>query len=218
VSGYKGRRLTVLQVDDDLDHRELIGEILSPLGFILFMAEDGERGLELADECQPDLFILDISLPGISGWEVAARLRASGHEKTPILVVSAVAGGEEMSGLGAQYHDAHIKKPIRIDDLLDNIGKLLKIEWIDGLASPVDAVDKDAIRKEGARLPLEDIRELRERAGIGHVRAVQDKLSDISARFPELHNLSAEMRAMTERFELDELAALLQELECENAG
>ena len=217
IYGYKGRRLTVVVADDDPDHREMINEILSPLGFILFTAEDGSECLDLAAEHNPDLFLLDISLPGMSGWEIAERLRRSGHENTPIIMVSAVVGGDVPGDLGAHLHDAMVAKPIRIDDLMTRIGKLLNIEWIHDLPTPKAASDPRAVMREGGRLPPEDLRELRDLGQTGQIRAVQEKLSDIEARFPDLEIFTAELRSVIGQFDLDRLDAILGDLEREHA-
>ncbi|MDU6375224.1 MAG: ATP-binding protein, partial [Bradyrhizobium sp.] len=67
VAGYLGPRKTILITDDDPVHRDLLREVLTPLGFILLSAPDGPSCLALAQHCQPDLFILDISMPGMDG-------------------------------------------------------------------------------------------------------------------------------------------------------
>src|SRR6201996_2362365 len=64
VSGYHGARKTILITDDDPVHRDLLREVLTPLGFILLSAPDGPGCLALAQHCRPDLFLLDISMQG----------------------------------------------------------------------------------------------------------------------------------------------------------
>ena len=83
VLGYKGERLTVLIADDDPVHRGLLEDLLSPLGFIVFKAADGDECLAVAARCQPDVLLVDISMPGPNGWEVVARqrVRPSGHHR-----------------------------------------------------------------------------------------------------------------------------------------
>ena len=78
VSGYHGARKTILITDDDPVHRDLLREVLTPLGFILLSAPDGPGCLALAQHCRPDLFLLDISMPGMDGWTVAETLA---HER-----------------------------------------------------------------------------------------------------------------------------------------
>jgi signal transduction histidine kinase/CheY-like chemotaxis protein len=218
IYGYKGRRLTVIAMDDEADHREMINEILSPLGFIVFTAVDGPQCLELAREHEADLFLLDISLPGMSGWEVTSQLRQMGYRNTPIIMVSAVAGAESDNALGTHHHDAIVSKPMRIDELLTRIGQLLKIEWIHDMPVPAASRTAESLRAEAARLPQEQLRELRSLAQIGHVRAVQEKLSAIELAWPELESLTSELRVLVDRFDFERLDTLLGDLQREQVG
>jgi CheY-like chemotaxis protein len=218
IYGYKGRRLTIIAMDDEPDHREMINEILSPLGFIVFTAIDGPQCLELAKEHEADMFLLDISLPGMSGWEVTSRLRRMGYRNTPIVMVSAVAGAESINAMGTHHHDAIVSKPVRIDELLTRIGQLLKIEWIHDMPIPAAARNVESLRAEAGKLPAEVLRELRSLAQIGHVRAVQEKLSAIELAYPELESLTAELRGLVDRFDFERLDTLLGDLQREHVG
>lgn len=129
VSGYHGARKTILVTDDDPVHRDLLREVLTPLGFILLSAPDGAGCLALAQHCRPDLFLLDISMPAMDGWTVAEALRASGHHQARILMVSASALEAHGAPLAQPFHDGYLMKPIDIPRLLETIRHLLKIEW-----------------------------------------------------------------------------------------
>src|ERR1700722_16121703 len=75
VRGYDGPRQTVLVVDDDQVHRDLICELLVPLGFNVMTAANGTTCLALVNERRPNLILLDISMPDMDGWAVARQLR-----------------------------------------------------------------------------------------------------------------------------------------------
>src|SRR4029079_2294914 len=129
IFGYHGPRKTILITDDDPTHRDLLREVLTPLGFILLSATDGPGCLALAQHCRPDLFLLDISMPGMDGWSVAESLRASGHHQARILMVSASALEAHGTPLAQPFHDGYRIKPIDIPRLLETIRQLLKIDW-----------------------------------------------------------------------------------------
>ena len=76
VTGYAGRRRTILAIDDDPAQLAVLQGLLRPLGFSVFAARNGAEGIDLALRCAPDLVLLDIQMPGLSGWDVAERLRA----------------------------------------------------------------------------------------------------------------------------------------------
>ena len=134
VSGYHGLPKTILITDDDPTQRDLLREVLAPLGFVLLSAPDGATCLSLAQHCNPDLFILDISMPQMDGWAVAEALQATGHRKAKILMLSASALEAHGRSLAQQLHDGYLMKPLDIPRLLGEIGRLLKIEWKHGVA------------------------------------------------------------------------------------
>jgi CheY-like chemotaxis protein/anti-sigma regulatory factor (Ser/Thr protein kinase) len=130
IIGYEGPRKTVLVVDDDRAHLDLIEQVLGPLGFTVFVASSGPEALEIGDRCHPDLVMLDLTMPGMTGWEVASRLRETQHDDLAILIVSADAhvltGGRQ----GAVHHDDYLVKPLQLPDLFDRLHLLLDLEWI----------------------------------------------------------------------------------------
>jgi two-component system cell cycle response regulator DivK len=86
----------IMLVDDFKDTRDMYAYFLSKEGFRVTLASDGQEALEKAVQLQPDLIIMDLSLPVISGWEVTRRLKAD--EKTchiPIVTLSAYGEGFE---------------------------------------------------------------------------------------------------------------------------
>jgi signal transduction histidine kinase/DNA-binding response OmpR family regulator len=86
----KVREVKILIVDDDPTARELLAKILQPIGFTVFQAGSGEDGIELARHQAPDLVILDLVMPGMSGFEVVKVLKADHYTRAiPVLVVTA---------------------------------------------------------------------------------------------------------------------------------
>ncbi|MFX4876328.1 response regulator, partial [Acinetobacter baumannii] len=71
------------------DSRALLRRLLEPLGFVVMEATRGDTCLDAVRAAPPDVLLLDISMPGLNGWEVARRLRASGLQELPIVMVSA---------------------------------------------------------------------------------------------------------------------------------
>ncbi|HTJ66046.1 MAG TPA: response regulator, partial [Actinospica sp.] len=88
----------LLVVDDEPNIRELLSASLRFSGFAVSAAADGRESLAAAAAHQPDLVILDVMLPDLDGFEVAARLRASHH--VPVLFLTARdAVGDKVAGL-----------------------------------------------------------------------------------------------------------------------
>ena len=209
VSGYHGARKTILVTDDDPVHRDLLREVLTPLGFILLSAPDGAGCLALAQHCRPDLFLLDISMPTMDGWAVAEALRESGHHQARILMVSASALEAHGAPLAQPFHDGYLMKPIDIPRLLETIRQLLKIEWQYGSYE----VPMPLWRAEtGSKPPARHIEALIGLGQLGYVKGIQLKLDEIGTEHPEHADFVAQMRSLVDRFDLDRYMATLKTL------
>jgi len=210
VFGYHGPRRTILITDDDPVQRDLLREVLTPLGFILLSAPDGPACLALAQHCRPDLFLLDISMPGMDGWQVAETLRTNGHRQARILMISASALEAHGTPLAQPFHDGYLMKPIDIPRLLETIRQLLKLEWRyhPGETAPATGWRPDT----GSRPPVKHIEELIGLGQLGYVRAIQVKLEEIGSEYPEHADFVSQMRALIDRFDLDQYMATLKTL------
>jgi signal transduction histidine kinase/CheY-like chemotaxis protein/purine-cytosine permease-like protein len=209
VYGYHGPRKTILITDDDPTHRDLLREVLAPLGFILLSAPDGAACLALAQHCRPDLFLLDISMAGMDGWTVAETLRSTGHHQARILMVSASALEAHGMPLAQPFHDGYLMKPIDIPRLLETIRQLLKIEWQhDADELPVPQWKPQS----GPRPPVKYVEELIGLGQLGYIRAIQFKLDELGNDYPEHLDFVSQMRALVDRFDLDQYMATLKTL------
>ncbi len=209
VAGYLGPRKTILITDDDPTHRDLLRQVLAPLGFIMLSAPDGAGCLAMAEHCRPDLFLLDISMGGMDGWTVAETLRATGHHQARILMVSASALEAHGAPLAQPYHDGYLMKPIDIPRLLETIRQLLKLQWqyaVDEIALPQWKPDT------GSRPSVRHVEELIGLGQLGYIKGIQTKLDEIDTDFPEHSDFVAEMRSLIDRFDLDQYMATLKTL------
>ena len=114
----------VLVVDDDSDIRGLVRELLERAGHDVLDAPDGNEGLRLFYARQPDLVILDVSMPGLEGWDVLERMR----ELSDVPVVMLTARAEELDkvrGLRAGADD-YITKPFGRQELLARVDAALR--------------------------------------------------------------------------------------------
>lgn len=127
VIGYHGDTLTLMVVDDDPVQRRLLIDTLTPLGFNVIAAADGKSCLKMLEQCSPKLFMLDISMPDISGWELAAELRKRGIN-SPLVMISAEA--DEGLGLDTDkpLHNDYLVKPINMPSLLATLAYHLNIK------------------------------------------------------------------------------------------
>jgi DNA-binding response OmpR family regulator len=113
----------ILLIDDDATLRELLADQLHTAGYRTREAVDGSIGLRLAEEATPDLIVLDVMMPGMSGWEVCERVRAK--SRVPIILLTAK--GEEFDKLrGFRLGiDDYVTKPFSFAELVARVGALL---------------------------------------------------------------------------------------------
>jgi DNA-binding response OmpR family regulator len=115
---------SVLVVDDDADIRTLVAELLQRAGHEVIEAADGESGLKQFYAQQPDLVMLDVSMPGLDGWEVLTRIRELSD--VPVLMLTARAGElEKVRGLRGGADD-YVTKPFGRQELLARVDAALR--------------------------------------------------------------------------------------------
>ena len=117
---------TILYVEDNELNRKIVRDLLRRTSYRLIEAPDGEAGVTIAREQRPDLILMDIQLPKISGIEATRRLRAeAATAATPIIAITSFAlSGDEQRAMDAGA-SAYLAKPYSPFTLLSMIRKLL---------------------------------------------------------------------------------------------
>jgi two-component system, OmpR family, response regulator MprA len=117
--------MRVLVVDDEEAVRESVRHALELEGYVVELAPDGGRALAQIEASLPDAVILDVLMPGVSGLDVARRLRSGGN-RVPILMLTARAEVDDrVAGLDAGADD-YLVKPFALDELLARLRALLR--------------------------------------------------------------------------------------------
>ena len=118
---------SILIIDDDLRMAEYVGRHLKAAGHTCAYGANGASALLLARKQRPDLVILDIMLPDVSGFEVCRQIRRDpGLYAVPVVVLSAMNGEEEVSHGLAQGADDYVSKPFQLENLLQRVENLLR--------------------------------------------------------------------------------------------
>lgn len=106
---------TVLIIEDDADMRTLFSRVLELEGYRALQAEDGDAGLRLARQSQVALVILDLQLPGRSGWEVLKELKTDPVlSRIPVIVITASAGVDQRDRALSSGAAEYLTKPISV--------------------------------------------------------------------------------------------------------
>jgi signal transduction histidine kinase/DNA-binding NarL/FixJ family response regulator len=130
IAGYHGDRQIILVVDDKWENRSVLVNLLEPLGFEVIEAENGQEGLEKALESLPNLIILDVLMPVMSGYEMLEQLRnLEALKSIRVIVLSAsVSESERQKSLEAGG-DEFLAKPLQVDEVFHVLEKHLAISW-----------------------------------------------------------------------------------------
>jgi CheY-like chemotaxis protein len=113
----------ILVADDDPYVRLHIAEILDEAGFDFDTAVDGNEALLILDDTEPDLLLLDLTMPQMDGWQVIREIRANPSTRTlPIVVLSDTVSIPNVMSFGAQ---ANVCKPIDARAMLDTLNEVL---------------------------------------------------------------------------------------------
>ena len=197
IVSYSGPQRTIVVVDDNEDHRDLMRELLVPMDFVVLTAASGPGCLTLIEGVRPDLFLVDISMPGMSGWELVTKLRDSG-QTAPIVMLSANIG--DGSAATAEGHNDAISKPVDLRQLCDRLAAHLGLVWAyEGEQPRVAAPSSPAKLVSPGENHLHDLLRLGE---IGYVRGIETKLADL-AQADELKPFARELGAYVQAFDLD---------------
>jgi two-component system cell cycle response regulator DivK len=116
-------RLTLVVVDDVKDTRAMYARYLQYLGIRVVTAEDGFAALDVVRTEAPDAVVLDLAMPGMTGWEAVRRLREDARTRDlPVIVVSGQSARESAVEAGA---DSYLEKPCLPDQLIAEVLRVL---------------------------------------------------------------------------------------------
>jgi PAS domain S-box-containing protein len=193
----------ILIVDDIANNREVLRNILQPLGFEVHEVDSGEACLDLLHQQQPDVIFMDLKMPGISGVDTVQQIRAR-NITVPIIVISASAFEEDLSATSAAGCNEHLAKPIDSNALLDSLKRHLTLQWIyQDVQSEAPATDESHVLSDKQR------EELLSLLDAGKVELIFNYLNTLK-KDAEYAEVATQLFKITERFDLLELRKKLQ--------
>jgi two-component system, cell cycle response regulator DivK len=124
MSAPEGRMILV--ADDNDDQRALYVDLLTHAGFKVSQARDGAEAIEMARTERPSLILMDVTMPGTSGWNAVRALRNQLETQAiPIIVITGLAGTRDRDASFAAGSDAYLTKPVMPRQLLEEVRKFL---------------------------------------------------------------------------------------------
>jgi len=216
-TGYAGPRRKVLIVDDVPGNRALLCDLLGPLGFLLSEAGHGRDALERVKADWPDLVLMDIKMPVMSGIEALGSLRKlqppPDRALPPVVMMSASAlRGDYAATLALGAADM-IFKPIDHDALLKCIGAHLKLEW--EFAPPEQRAPIAQTGASGDALtvpPPEEIAVLHELAREGNMRGIRESAERLAAMDEKYRPFAQTLLQMASSFQTKAILKLVRSM------
>lgn len=140
----------ILLVDDDADLAELLKKKLSSEGHEVVTTNTGDGAFELAKQLKPDIALLDIMLPGVTGYQICRRIRRDPElYSMGVLMLTALGEEPEIHHGLEQGADDYIVKPFKLDRLIEKLSFLgALLEAVDGRNPVTNLQGTDAIKRE----------------------------------------------------------------------
>jgi CHASE2 domain-containing sensor protein/CheY-like chemotaxis protein/nitrogen-specific signal transduction histidine kinase len=214
----------VLLVDDDVMNRHLLSAWLKDLGFQVLEAADGDSGLTIAQQHNPDLIITDLNLPKRDGASLVETLRQTeAFAQTPILIASASVFEADQTRSIAAGANAFLAKPIHFESLLDKLTQLLAVEWLYAEAEDISAPNVlDGSVLNGSSMsnstivasiipPSPDtVNQLLHLAMMGDLQAIEGNLEQLKLSNPECVAFNTELRKLVSNFQTKKIREFLK--------
>jgi signal transduction histidine kinase/CheY-like chemotaxis protein len=210
VTGYEGPRRRVLVVDDVVENRAVVIDMLSPLGFDMAEAVNGREGLEKAQALRPDLIVMDNVMPEMSGLECARRLRLLPDVKdVPIIAVSASAAGMDEKKSLVAGADAFLPKPLDLGRLLTQIGTLLKLDWT--YAAPqADAPPAPQAEETLVVPPASEMETLHHLVRMGNMRAILREAERLAGLDERYRPFAGQLSSLAQEYQSQAILGLVE--------
>jgi two-component system cell cycle response regulator DivK len=117
---------TILIIEDNEKNLKLVRDVLQVKGYSTLEARSGEEGIAIARDKQPDLVLMDIHLPGISGIEAIGQLRDdAATSRIPVIAVTASVMQHDLKRITDAGFDGYVAKPINLKGFLDTVQRVL---------------------------------------------------------------------------------------------
>ncbi|OUD12495.1 hypothetical protein TPSD3_15475 [Thioflexithrix psekupsensis] len=210
--------LKILVADDKWDSRIILSNLLTPLGFLVFTANDGQQALSIAQHEKPDIFILDLKMPIMDGLTCLTHIRQHPELKDKIAIVLSASAypDDKTQSLKAGAND-FMTKPIRFDELTNLLKQHCQLSWIyeenhlSGGKNELDTLNKLRSQVESAQNPpSSDLKRLLKLAERGDVKRLLKESMALAEQHPKYAAFIYQAVSQIKAFKLKQLQHFLK--------
>lgn len=213
IIGVRGSAPKILIIDDDDNHRSILDSLLQDIGCQILEASDGEQGLEMVNESHPDVIVLDLAMPNMDGLELMVHLQENPQTSSIPIIVSTASVFEENRQQSLQAGaTAFLPKPLQIEELLNVLRSLLKVEWIYAQSpslpssSPPQHQNSDELL-----LPSQDVlQQLYHLAMMGDISEIEKIIEELIQQDSQLAPFTTEMSKLAANFQTTKICQFLK--------
>ncbi|NEQ53174.1 MAG: response regulator [Leptolyngbya sp. SIO3F4] len=208
--GYKGTRKKILVVDDRWENRSVLVNLLTPLGFELLEAQDGQDGVTKAQSFLPDLIITDLLMPKLNGYELLNQIK----ELTELRTVPIIASSAHLSGLDQQESiDAgfasFLPKPVQTRELITQLQQSLNLDWLyesnsETVSRQTDVSPEMVVPSSEELIPLYEVAEK------GYISDVQKEVERIQQLNPAYKSFASKLLKLVNDFDDEAIVQLVK--------
>ncbi|MBD2102463.1 response regulator [Leptolyngbya sp. FACHB-261] len=208
IVGFKGEKRKILAADDKPENRSVLVNLLSPLGFEVIEAINGQDCLSKAVEFQPDVILMDLVMPVMDGFEATRQLRKlTGLKDVIIIATSASAFDYDQQGsLEAGCND-FVSKPVRVEELLSGLQRHLGLEWVyqEGRSVSVAPIGENVPVLTLLRPSAQEMTVLLNLAVIGDIRGLLEQADKLEQHNQQFAPFATELRQLAKGFQVKKI-------------
>jgi signal transduction histidine kinase/response regulator RpfG family c-di-GMP phosphodiesterase len=213
IVSFVGQPRKILIIDDKWENRSVVAHLLTPLGFQILEASNGQEGIEKAMIYQPDLIITDLVMPVMDGFEAVRRIKTiPSLASLPIIASSASVFESDQEKSLAVGCNAFLPKPFHADILLKLLQELLSLIWVYGQPEEPEPT-LDQVEENGLLLgpSKEHANTLLELAMMGDIQGILQALELLEKEDNKLVPFVRRMRQLAKNFEEEKICQLVQQ-------
>lgn len=209
ISLAEGHRILALVADDNAENRNIFSQMLSEIGVMVIIAENGQQAVEITIAKQPDIVFMDIWMPVLDGLKATQQIISKlGKERPKLVAVSASVLSHEQQ----QYRDAgfdyFIPKPVNSSELYRCLAELLQVEYEYATDLLSDGVPEISI-------PEHLLVHLKETAELGHVAEFEKALAEVGELGEAERLLAEQLLKLSQNFDMERILSILEAIKNE---